>query len=169
MKVSKGEYFISIFHMQVKISIYLWWWKKHEFYSQSYCLSFEREAGLRNKTCWVESYLFPTQRFHMELVNIYCFEEPSACLFLNHRQNSTCLEMVVYISEFMEERENPMEWEQMSRPHFLFLLKKKLLEWQVTSPCLRAPCSFAEGTSASAKVVSLPLPLFLWLGLIVGV
>lgn len=45
----------------------------------------------------------------MESVNIYCFEEPSACLFLNHGQNSTCLEMVVYISEFMEERENLME------------------------------------------------------------
>jgi hypothetical protein len=40
---------------------------------------------------------------------MYCFEEPLACLFLNHRQNSTCLEIVVYISEFMEERENPME------------------------------------------------------------
>lgn len=101
----------------------------------------------------------------MDSVNMHCFEEPFACLFLNHRQNSTCLEMVVYISEFMEERENPMEWEQMPHPHFLFLLKKKLLEWQVTSPCLQAPCPFAEGTSACVP----NLPLFLWLGLIGGV
>lgn len=101
----------------------------------------------------------------MDSVNLHCFEEPSACLFLNHGQNSTCLEMVVYISELMEERENPMEWEQMPHPHFLFLLKKKLLEWQVTSPCLQAPCAFAEGTSACVP----NLPLFLWLGLIGGV
>lgn len=45
----------------------------------------------------------------MDSVNMHCFEEPSACLFLNHGQNSTCLEMVVYISELVEERANPME------------------------------------------------------------
>lgn len=75
----------------------------------------------------------------MDSVNMHCFEEPSACLFLNHGQNSTCLEMVVYISELVEERANPMEWEQMPHPHFLFLLKKSFWNGKSLPPAYRHP------------------------------
>lgn len=61
----------------------------------------------------------------MDSVNMHCFEEPSACLFLNHGQNSTCLEMVVYISELMEERENPMELRADAPPPLPLSLEEK--------------------------------------------
>lgn len=75
----------------------------------------------------------------MDSVNMHCFEEPSACLFLNHGQNSTCLEMVVYISELMEERGILWNESRCPTPTSSFSWRKSFWNDKSLPPAYRHP------------------------------